>query len=53
MFWEDAPAAKRGEKVQRNMPPIPDTGWLPPTYFPDLSTAACISVDCETYDPEL
>lgn len=53
LFWEDAPAAKRGEKVQRNQPPIPDNGWLPPTYFPDLSSAACISIDCETYDPEL
>lgn len=52
MFWEDV-ISVRGEKAVRPQPPIPDTGWLPPTYFPDLSTAPVISIDCETKDPEL
>lgn len=51
-FWEDKPTG-RGDKRERVMPPIPETGWRPPTYFPDLSTAPAISVDVETYDPEL
>lgn len=35
------------------MPPIPDTGWQAPTSFPRLSDAKVISIDVETYDPEL
>jgi DNA polymerase I-like protein with 3'-5' exonuclease and polymerase domains len=35
------------------MPPIPDTGWVTPTQFPNLSCARVISIDVETYDPEL
>lgn len=52
MFWEDAQSSGKRNTI-RIMPPIPDTGWTPPTYLPDLSRARCISVDCETYDPEL
>ena len=54
MFWEDAvQTSSRGQKVARVMPPIPDTGWVPPTSFPDLSRARVISIDCETKDLEL
>lgn len=53
MFWEDVQTSGRGEKRIRSMPPIPDTGWTAPTEFPNLSTADAISIDCETYDPEL
>jgi hypothetical protein len=35
------------------MPPIPDTGWRPPTEFPRLDAASRIAIDCETYDPTL
>lgn len=53
MFWEDVrPEGKRQARA-RIMPEIPDTGWTPPKEFPDLSRARVISVDCETYDPEL
>lgn len=53
MFWEDIPSkGARGERVNI-MPPIPDTGWLPPAAFPDLSAAPVIAIDCETYDPDL
>lgn len=53
MFWEDAIVVKGRNNRPRIMPAIPDTGWLPPTSFPDLSRARVISVDTETYDPEL
>lgn len=52
MFWEDVQTDAR-QKVVRAMPPIPDTGWRPPTTLPDLSSAPALSIDCETYDPDL
>jgi DNA polymerase I-like protein with 3'-5' exonuclease and polymerase domains len=39
--------------MARTMPPIPDTGWAAPNYFPDLSGAKALCIDVETYDPEL
>lgn len=53
MFWEDLPPAKERGQVVRVQPPIPDTGWVPPSGFPDLSGASVISLDVETKDPEL
>jgi DNA polymerase I-like protein with 3'-5' exonuclease and polymerase domains len=54
LFWQDVPVkTARGERRAREMPPIPETGWRPPKYFPNLSAAQCISFDVETYDPEL
>lgn len=53
MFWEDAQVQRGKRNLVRMMPPIPDTGWVPPSYFPDLSRARVLSVDCETFDPEL
>jgi DNA polymerase-1 len=35
------------------LPPVPNTGWLPPTEPPDLSNAVAIAVDVETFDPDL
>ncbi len=52
LFWEDAEKTKCGEVI-RAMPSIPETGWAPPTYLPNLATASVISVDCETWDPDL
>lgn len=52
MFWEDV-AVEGKRNMVRIQPPIPDTGWRPPAYFPNLSRAEVISIDCETYDPEL
>lgn len=53
-FWEDVPTGKgKGVKYQRPMPPIPETGWLPPREYPNLTNARTLSLDCETYDPEL
>lgn len=53
MFWQDLPKkAGKGHRA-RIMPPIPDTGWVPPREYPNLSAARALSVDVETYDPEL
>jgi DNA polymerase I-like protein with 3'-5' exonuclease and polymerase domains len=53
LFWEDAPTSRARGNVVRPMPPIPDTGWVPPTEFPNLAGAHVLSIDTETYDPEL
>lgn len=53
LFWEDLPAVRGKNKIAAVMPPIPDTGWVPPKYLPDLSKAKVISLDTETFDPEL
>lgn len=52
MFWEDRPN-KGGRNVTRVMPEIPNTGWVAPREFPNLSQAAALAIDTETYDPEL
>lgn len=52
MFWQDIrPEGRRG--TSRPQPPIPDTGWVTPTKFPNLSTATILAVDTETKDPNL
>lgn len=54
MFWEDLPATKKGGKVDRPMPNIPEEAtWRPPTYLPNIKDAAMLAIDLETYDPEL
>jgi DNA polymerase I-like protein with 3'-5' exonuclease and polymerase domains len=50
LFWDED--ANRSRAIGP-MPPIPETGWRPPTTFPDLRTATAISLDTETFDPEL
>lgn len=52
LFWQDIQRAK-GERMARVMPPIPETGWLPPTEFPRLHNAKALAIDVETKDPEL
>lgn len=53
LFWEDKPTGRKANKLDRPMPSIPETGWLPPTTLPNLDDAVVISLDTETYDPEL
>jgi DNA polymerase I-like protein with 3'-5' exonuclease and polymerase domains len=54
LFWEDLPTSKAARaNYQRPMPAIPDTGWQPPREFPNLAAARVLSLDTETYDPEL
>ena len=54
-FWEDVQReSKKGvSQISRPLAPIPDTGWLPPTNFPDLSSARRIAIDLETRDDDL
>lgn len=57
-FWEpfkyqSQKRAGRTEAAPRIPPPIPATGWKPPTDFPDLSRAKFIGLDTETCDPDL
>ncbi len=53
LFWEDIQSTKRGESRVRVMPPIPETDWVKPETFPDLSRCKAICLDTETYDPHL
>ncbi len=51
LLWEETKRPKI-ERV-REMPPIPETGWRPPVSFPNLAAAKALTVDLETFDPEL
>lgn len=54
MFWQDLPGGRGKKSAEaRPTPPIPETGWLPPTEPPNLSGVRFLGVDTETYDPEL
>ncbi len=53
MFFDDEPLLLRKRVALREPPPVPNTGWHPPAYYPDLRCAAVIAVDTETKDPEL
>lgn len=53
MFWQDMPTSRKRDEQIRPMPPIPETGWKAPTDFPNLSAATVLSLDTETWDPEL
>jgi len=60
-FWEDqervsvwANKHNKDKAPGRNvLPPVPDTGWKPVTEMPNLDNASIISIDTETYDPNL
>lgn len=52
MFFEDL-GPKRRQVGLRALPAVPHTGWRPPTDYPNLSGAFRISIDTETYDPQL
>jgi len=53
MFWQDVPVARGRAVSSRPQPPIPDTGWLPPSEYPNLSAAKVLGFDTETKDPNL
>jgi len=53
LFWEDRPAEKGRNRIAAIMPDIPDTGWEPPKTLPNLSNSKVISLDVETWDPDL
>lgn len=53
MFWQDIPEARARGAVVRPMPPIPETGWVAPRELPNLRAARVLSIDTETWDPNL
>lgn len=53
LFWEDRPVERKRGAIIRAQPPIPETGWTTPRDFPNLSGVRLLSLDTETYDPDL
>jgi len=53
MFWQDIPVERGANRIAAVMPEIPDTGWVPPKMLPNLSNAKVLSIDTETFDPDL
>lgn len=53
MFWQDAPTSRKRGDVVRPLVEIPETGWRAPVDFPNLSAAVVLSIDTETWDPDL
>lgn len=53
LFWDDAPAYRRGQSAARILPPVPETTWVTPTEFPSLAGQGPIAIDVETCDPDL
>lgn len=53
MFFDDIDEELTPRKAARlKAPPIPETGWRPPQAFPNLSSAAVISIDLETRETD-
>lgn len=53
MFFDDVPLKLKRQASLAVPPPTPATGWLPPAHPPRLDGATVLSLDVETYDPEL
>lgn len=53
LFWHDQHNEKGKQVWNRPLAPIPMSNWRPIDSLPDLSAAKKISLDTETYDPEL
>lgn len=54
LLWQDIDTTRKGGKRELGpIPPWDDTGWKPPVDFPNIQHAKAISLDCETYDPNL
>lgn len=48
MFFDSKQLAPRKSAILHELPPVPDTGWKPPTEFPNLSGAVILGIDTET-----
>ena len=53
MFFNDEPLALRRHARLKALPSFVDTGWRPPTEFPNLSGATLLSFDTETKELDL
>lgn len=49
---DDALGPARRKSILKALPPTPDTGWLPPTHFPNLQGARMLSFDVETRETD-
>jgi DNA polymerase I-like protein with 3'-5' exonuclease and polymerase domains len=49
LLFEDLGVLKK-RAVLKELPPVPDSGWRPPQYFPDLRGASLLSIDTETWE---
>lgn len=47
MFFDDDELVLKKNARLRDLPPVPDTQWKPPQYFPNLSGATVIAFDTE------
>ena len=52
MFFDLLNTPLKKDVSVRELPPIPDTGWRPPQYFPNLTTATAIAYDTETKETD-
>jgi DNA polymerase I-like protein with 3'-5' exonuclease and polymerase domains len=52
MFFDDFELIPRKRARLKVPPPIPETGWRPPSSFPNLSTALAIAFDTETREDD-
>ncbi len=50
MFFDNSPLKKH--VALKAPPPLPDTGWKPPDYFPNLAGAAAIAFDVEVHEQD-
>lgn len=48
MFFDLLSTPLKRDVSVRELPPIPDTNWQPPQYFPNLTNAKVIAIDTET-----
>lgn len=51
-FPDDIALTKKKSTSIKTPPPTPDTGWLPPTDYPNLSAATVIGFDVETKETD-
>lgn len=51
MFFDDADLILKKRAILKR-PPVPETNWRPPSYYPDLSNAAVIGIDTETKETD-
>jgi DNA polymerase I-like protein with 3'-5' exonuclease and polymerase domains len=52
LFFDDELGPSRKKVILKQLPPTPETGWRPPTHFPNLSAAKMLSFDVETWEPD-
>ncbi len=53
LFWQDIRVNRKADRINLPMPEVLETGWTAPTSFPNLACAQVISLDTETFDPNL